>query len=47
MQANLRRLLVAAVLIGAANKRDRDLASRDLLHEFGGCQVRKIVPIRR
>jgi hypothetical protein len=26
------------------NKRDRDLASRDLLHQLVGCQVGKIVP---
>jgi hypothetical protein len=27
-----------------SHKRDRDLASRDLLYQFGGCQVGKIVP---
>ena len=27
-----------------SDKRNRDLASRDLLHQFGGCQVGKIVP---
>jgi hypothetical protein len=27
-----------------SDERDRDLASRNLLNQFGGCQVRKIVP---
>src|SRR5712691_363977 len=27
-----------------SDKRHRDLASRDILHQFGGCQVGKIVP---
>src|ERR1700692_1382895 len=27
-----------------SDKRNRDLASRDLLHQFGGCQVGEIVP---
>src|SRR6516162_8177601 len=36
--------LGAFLTIFNSDKRHRDLASRDLLHQFGGRQVRKIVP---
>src|ERR1700716_3302895 len=35
--------LRAFLTVFNSDKRNRDLASRDLLHQFGGCQMGKIV----